>query len=72
MEIIKIGRAIHFGDGDPMPVIKPPEGWFVVKVKRRPGTLTRVYIRKGKDMAECYCHTDTGELLMRALNQRPT
>jgi hypothetical protein len=72
MATTQIGTQIHFGDGAPMPEVKPPEGWSVVKVKRRPNTWTRVYIRKGKDFAECYLHSETGELLMRALNQRPT
>ncbi len=71
MPAVIYGRACVFSGSDWNMILRPPEGWTVVKVKERPGEPVKAYIRRGKDFTECFIFADTGELLIRAKNSRP-
>lgn len=76
MAVKIISRACVFSGSDWNVMLRPPEGWVVVKVRERPGELVKAYIRseygRGKDFAECFIYADTGELLVRSKNSRPS
>jgi len=64
-----IGGRYVFG-GASVPKINLEPGWEVVKIKQRPGSMVRVYVRKKGVIAECLLH-ESGDLLELARNTRP-